>query len=81
MAIKNWGATALLTVALAAAGAARDAGWVEQRVREWQPTASEKRWEQIGWASDIREAIRLGKEHRRPVFLFTLDGRMNVGRC
>ena len=65
----------------AVAPPAHDAAWVEQRVQEWQPTAREKRWETIGWAKTIQGAIRLGKEHNRPVFLFTLDGRMGVGRC
>ena len=60
---------------------ARDAAWVDQRVREWQPTEREKRWESIGWAKDIRDALRLAKQHNRPAFLFTLDGRMGVGRC
>jgi len=75
------GALMLLGAAAAGAGGERDAAWVEQRLREWQPTPREKAWEQIGWARDIRDAIRLGKEHARPVFLFTLDGRMGVGRC
>jgi hypothetical protein len=72
-----------MIAALAALGAraAEDAVPVEERVRQWQPTAQEKRWESIGWAESIRSAIRLAKEHRRPVFLFTLDGRMGVGRC
>jgi hypothetical protein len=75
--------SALLLVGtlVSATGATQDAAWVEQRVREWQPTAQEKAWESIGWTRDIRDAIRLGKEHHRPVFLFTLDGRMGVGRC
>jgi hypothetical protein len=72
----------LVTAAAAVAwGADRTPEWVEERVRQWQPTAAEKRWETIGWAQDIRSAVRLGKEHNRPVFLFTLDGRMGVGRC
>jgi hypothetical protein len=54
---------------------------VEQRVRAWQPTEQERRWEKIGWAKDIRDALRLAKTANRPVFLFTLDGRMSVGRC
>ncbi|HKQ39749.1 MAG TPA: hypothetical protein VJ063_16850 [Verrucomicrobiae bacterium] len=58
-----------------------DPAWVEQRVRELQPKASEKRFDEIGWAEDIRDAIQLGKQHQRPVFLFTHDGRMNIGRC
>ena len=54
---------------------------VEQRVRAWQPTDQERRWEKIGWAKDIRDALWLAKIANRPVFLFTLDGRMSVGRC
>jgi hypothetical protein len=55
--------------------------WVQQRVRELQPTAKEKRIDEIGWALDIRDALRLAKAHQRPVFLFTHDGRINIGRC
>ncbi len=54
---------------------------VRQRVAELQPRTEEKRFDEIGWAKDIREALRLAKQHNRPVFLFTHDGRMNVGRC
>jgi hypothetical protein len=74
---------ALCAVATSAAlaDAAKDPAWVDQRVREWQPTPRERRWESIGWAQDLRSAEKLAREHRRPVFLFTLDGRMGVGRC
>jgi hypothetical protein len=79
----------LMMAALLAAGVSiaahkppeRDADWVDQRVKEWQPTAEEKRFDEIGWAKDIRAAEKLAKEHNRPVFLFTHDGRMNIGRC
>ncbi len=69
---------------LALSRAAADLGdeaAVERRVREWQPTPAERRWEQIGWARDIRDALRLARMHDRPVFLFTHDGRLAVGRC
>ena len=59
----------------------RDPAWVAQRVAQWQPTKQERRWEEIGWAKDIRDALRLAKKHQRPVFLFTHDGRLGVGRC
>ena len=58
-----------------------DVSWVQQRVRELQPKPSEKRFDEIGWADDIRDAIGLAKQYQRPVFLFTHDGRMNIGRC
>ena len=54
---------------------------VQQRVAELQPRTEEKRFDEIGWAKDIRDALRLAKQHHRPVFLFTHDGRMNIGRC
>ncbi len=58
-----------------------DLSWIDQRVERWQPKAEERRFDELGWAPDLRTALRLGREHRRPVFLFTHDGRMNVGRC
>jgi hypothetical protein len=57
------------------------ATWVDKRVQEWQVTAGERRFDEIGWAKDIRDAERLAKEHGRPVFMFTHDGRMAIGRC
>ena len=55
--------------------------WVRQRVADWQPTADERRFDDIGWAADIRAALKLAKEHNRPMFLFTHDGHIDVGRC
>ncbi len=57
------------------------ARWVAKRVQDWQPTADERRFDDIGWAPSIGEALRLGKKHNRPVFLFTHDGRIAIGRC
>jgi hypothetical protein len=54
---------------------------VEHRLADWWPKAEEKRFDQIGWAADIRTARKLAAEHDRPVFLFTMDGRVNLGRC
>ncbi len=54
---------------------------VDQRVADWQPSADEKRFDQIGWSTSLLEAEKLARDHRRPIFLFTHDGRMNVGRC
>ena len=54
---------------------------VDERVADWWPTPDEKRFDRIGWAADLRTALRLAAEHDRPVFLFTMDGRVNLGRC
>jgi hypothetical protein len=55
--------------------------WVEQTVAERQAPPEEKRFDEIGWVTDIRTAIELGKEYNRPIFLFTGNGRINTGRC
>lgn len=47
---------------------------IDQRVQAWQPTKAERRFDDIGWAMDIRDALRLAKEHHRPIFLFTYSG-------
>jgi hypothetical protein len=57
------------------------ANWVARRVKDWQPSADDRPFDRIGWVKDIREAERLAKKHRRPVFLFTHDGHIATGRC
>jgi hypothetical protein len=74
----------LLAAPLVAKDAPSDADvadWVAKTVEERQPPAKDKRFDEIGWAKDIRTAIELGKKHQRPIFLFTMDGRINTGRC
>ena len=89
---RTWLSGSLLccTLAWAAAGAAAAErptsesdlpGWIEKTVQERQPTAAERRFDEIGWLTDIREAIGLAKQHQRPVQLFTHDGHMAIGRC
>jgi hypothetical protein len=43
--------------------------------------ADEGGLKQVGWATSLLEAEKLAKQHNRPVFLFTHDGRMGNGRC
>jgi hypothetical protein len=47
---------------------------IEQRVRAWQPTQDEHRFDQIGWAEDLVSAKALAAKHHRPVFVFTYNG-------
>ena len=54
---------------------------VDRRVAAWWPKPEEKRFDRIGWAADIRTALDLAARLGRPVFLFTMDGRVNLGRC
>jgi hypothetical protein len=55
--------------------------WTEKRVTEWEPKAAERRFDEIGWAKDILTARQLAQKSERPVFIFTMDGRINIGRC
>ncbi len=58
-----------------------DFSWVDKRVEEWQAKPSERKFDQVGWLTDIRAGLALAKEQNRPLFLFTHDGRMAIGRC
>src|SRR5262249_31918958 len=55
--------------------------WVAKRVEERQPSAQDRRFDEIGRATELPTAINLGKEHHRPIFPFKNDGRINTGRC
>lgn len=79
--MRTLGVLASLILAALAGASEPTFEFVRQRAAELQPKADEKRFDEIGWARDIREARWLAKEHKRPVFLFTHDGRMNIGRC
>jgi hypothetical protein len=68
-------------LALAHPSPTRSPEWVDARIQAWQPTAHERAWQRVGWAKDIRSAEKLALQYRRPVFFFTHDGRLNVGRC
>lgn len=72
----------LLAISTASVACADD--WktaIDEQVASWWPTSEEKKFDQIGWASDLRTARSLATESQRPVFLFTMDGRVNLGRC
>ncbi|HKB05702.1 MAG TPA: hypothetical protein VKD90_26010 [Gemmataceae bacterium] len=73
----------LITPTLRAAPIADDEvrSKVDARVADWWLKPEEKRFDQIGWAPDLRTARKLSAEHDRPLFLFTMDGRVNTGRC
>jgi len=58
-----------------------DLAWIDRRIEAWQPTKDERRFDDIAWATDLRTAMKLAKQHNRPVFLFTHDGHMAIGRC
>jgi hypothetical protein len=88
----RWHATLLTTTLAAGLACAADqtpapladkdlVATVDTRVKDRQPTTAERAFDAVGWARTIVDAQKLAKEHQRPVFLFTHDGRMNLGRC
>jgi len=58
----------------AAAGEGDLASRVDKTVQAWQPVNAERCLDDIGWARDLRDALRLATENNRPVFLFTYSG-------
>lgn len=58
-----------------------DVARIDKRIADWQPSKAERRFDDIGWAPDLCTALKAGKAHARPVFVFTHDGRMQFGRC
>ncbi len=58
-----------------------DLTWVTSRSDVWAPGAEEKKMDLIGWADGVIPALRLAQEHKRPIFMFTLDGSLGPGRC
>jgi hypothetical protein len=55
--------------------------WLNGRIAEWKPKPAERKLDEIGWADDVRQARKLSAKFGRPVMLFTMDGRFQIGRC
>ena len=64
----------------AAAFQADESARIDRWVQDWQPTETDRKFEQIGWVKDIPSAMKLAKQHGRPVFVFTHKGQVNLGR-
>lgn len=55
--------------------------WVDRRIDDLQPLPQERKFDRVGWSRTILDAEKLARDHCRPIFLFTHDGRINTGRC
>ena len=51
--------------------------WVQARVQAVGLTDAERAWEQVGFASDLRQALQLAKEHDRPIFFYAMAGDLS----
>lgn len=74
-------ATLFVTAALGGGPDAELVPTVDRRFAGYWLTPEERAFDRIGWAADLLTARKLAAEHGRPVFLFTMDGRVNTGRC
>ena len=55
--------------------------WTDRRIAQVKPKAADKGFETVGWVSGLRHAFDLGREHQRPIFVFTYSGHLDQGRC
>ncbi len=54
---------------------------IAKKAEACSASPAERKFDQIGWATRILDAEKIAREHNRPVFLFTHDGRIATGRC
>ena len=58
-----------------------DISSIHQKAEACRATTDERKFDRIGWATRILDAEKIAREHNRPIFLFTHDGRISTGRC
>ena len=57
------------------------AATVRKKLEAIQPADTVTPFDQIGWAASIVQAEQMARQHHRPVFLFTEDGKIDTGHC
>jgi hypothetical protein len=57
-----------------------DESWVAAQVEAIRQSDTPG-WDRIPWVASLLEARRISGRERQPVFLFTLDGNLETGRC
>jgi len=53
---------------------------IDEKVREWLPRPEERRFDDIGWARTLTDALPLAKESGRGIFVVAHVGHLNTGR-
>ncbi len=69
-----------LSASLHGAAQDRDDAWVRKRVAEIKESDTGE-WRKIAWAESLLAAEKSAKDEGRPIFLFTMDGNLDTGRC
>jgi hypothetical protein len=57
-----------------------DEAWVRSQIQQIRQSDTTG-WARIPWVTSLTEARRLSSAEQAPVFLFTLDGNLETGRC
>ena len=76
--------SALLAALLAAGLASGQEGWDEARVAkqvEKIKKSDTEAWKRLPWVPSLVAAKEAAHKEGRPIFLFTLDGNLDTGRC
>jgi hypothetical protein len=60
--------------------AAPESDVILDRLRQIKETESSA-WRKIPWTASIQEARRISAHEQRPIFLFSMDGNLETGRC
>jgi len=58
----------------------RDEAWVARQVKQVRESDTTG-WDRIPWVTSLTEARRISGQENKPVFLLTLDGNLETGRC
>ncbi len=53
---------------------------IDEKVREWQPRPEERRFDEIGWAKSLADALPLARASGRAIFVVAHVGHLNTGR-
>jgi hypothetical protein len=76
----RWAALALLFLLSPLGAAERDEAWLRQRVEQVKGSDTTG-WRKVPWQASLLAARSASEREKRPLFLFTLDGNIDTGRC
>jgi hypothetical protein len=77
---KSLAVLAVLLVSWSVRAQDRDEAWVAKQVKQIRQSDTTG-WDRISWVGTLTEARRISGSENKPLFLFTLDGNLETGRC
>jgi hypothetical protein len=70
----------LLGMLVVGQAAERSEDWVREKVRQIKESDTQG-WRKIPWTGSLLDARQISRKENQPIFLFTLDGNLDTGRC